>query len=325
MKLRIGHLSTFYHTAVLLMARGDSDARLGAEIEWRLMGTGPAIMQLFQEGELDLAYVGLPPAIIGIDQGINVVCVAGGHMEGTMMAGKAHWKAFPEAPDLGSVLAQFRGRKIGVPGKGSIHDVILKNCLERCGLEREIEIKNYAWSDLVTEAVVNDEVSAAVGTPALASAIRRFANGRILYPPSKLWPENPSYGIVVQRDFLAREQKMVEGFLGLHEEAEAWIRSRPREAARMIADYTGIVDRDFVLDALSISPKYCAQLTDGYIASTMKFVPVLRKLGYIKSDVGQERIFSRELIDRIHPGKDHYGEGIADKSNAEFGKRRSAE
>ncbi|HSQ78281.1 MAG TPA: ABC transporter substrate-binding protein, partial [Nitrospirota bacterium] len=78
MKIRIGHLSTFYHTAILLQAEGGADRRLGAEIEWKLMGTGPEIMKAFGKGELDLAYVGLPPAIIGIEQGVRVICVAGG-------------------------------------------------------------------------------------------------------------------------------------------------------------------------------------------------------------------------------------------------------
>src|SRR5512144_1828391 len=118
MKIRSGHLSTFYHTAILLMANGDTDSRVGAEIDWRLMGTGPAIMKAFGQGELDLAYIGLPPAIIGMDQGVDVACVAGGHMEGTVMAGKGPWKGHPGAGDLGTVLKQFRGRKIGVPGKG---------------------------------------------------------------------------------------------------------------------------------------------------------------------------------------------------------------
>jgi NitT/TauT family transport system substrate-binding protein len=309
-KIRIGHLSTFYHTAILLMARGDADARLDAGIEWKLMGTGPAIMKAFELGELDLAYVGLPPAIIGMDKGINVICVAGGHMEGTVMAGKARWMGFPEGGDLGSVLRQFQGRQIGVPGKGSIHDVILHDCLERNGLAREIRIVNYPWADLVTEAVVKDEVAAAVGTPALAVAINRFAQGKVLYPPSKLWPNNPSYGIVTDRGFLEREPGTVGKFLKLHEEATSLIRNEPAKAARMIADFVAVVDRDFVLDTLMISPKYCAKLTEGYIASTMQFVPVLKKLGYIQSDIGQERIFSPEIIDRIHPEKDHYGDGI---------------
>jgi hypothetical protein len=43
----------------------------------------------------------------------------------------------------------------------------------------------------------------------------------------------------------------------------------------------------------------------------MKFVPVLRKLGYIQQDIDEDRVFSRELIDAVHPGKDHYNDGIA--------------
>ncbi|HET6365436.1 MAG TPA: ABC transporter substrate-binding protein [Nitrospirota bacterium] len=310
MKIRIGHLSTFYHTAILLMANSDTDSRVGAEIEWKLMGTGPAIMKAFGRGELDMAYIGLPPAIIGIDQGIKVTCVAGGHVEGTVMAGKAQWTGFPETKDLGMILRQFRGHRIGVPGKGSIHDVILFDCIERFGLEREIEIINYPWADLVTEAVVKDEVSAALGTPALAVAIKRFAGGRLLYPPSRLWPDNPSYGIIVDTGYLERETATVEKFLGLHEEATEFIRRRPADAARLIADYVGIVDEHFVLDTLMLSPKYCAQLTEGYLKSTMKFVTVLKKLGYIGSEITQEKIFSPYLIARIHPERDHYNDGI---------------
>jgi NitT/TauT family transport system substrate-binding protein len=309
-KIRIGHLSTFYHTAILLMARGDADSRLGIGIDWRLMGTGPAIMKAFEQGELDLAYIGLPPAIIGIDRGIDVVCVAGGHMEGTVMAGKSGWKGHPNEGDLGTVLRQFRGRKIGVPGKGSIHDVILKACIEQHGLEREVTIVNYPWSDLVTEAVVRDEVAAAVGTPALAVAIKRFAGGKVLWPAAGFWPNNPSYGIVADRGFLEREQNTVMKFLGLHEEAAAFIRKEPAKASRMIADFVAVVDQEFVLETLMVSPKYCAQLTEDYIVSTMKFVPVLRKMGYIKSEVSRERIFMPGLIGKVHPGKDHYNDGI---------------
>jgi len=312
MKTRIGHLSTFYHTAILLMTGTDTDAKLGTEIDWKLMGTGPAIMKAFQRDELDMAYIGLPPAMIGISQGIDVLCVAGGHLEGTVMTGKAQWNGYKETGDLRTVLQQFRGRKIGVPGKGSIHDVIIRDCIEQRGLEKDVEIVNYPWADLITEAVVKDEVSAAVGTPALAVAINRFAQGKILYPPSLLWPDNPSYGIVARRGFLEKEQERVKKFLALHEEATAFIRREPRMASRRISAFVGIIDEDFVLDTLRVSPKYCAQLTEGYIASTMRFVPVLKRLGYIQNDIAEDRIFSRGIIERIHPEKDHYGDGITD-------------
>jgi len=306
MTVRIGHLSTFYHTAVLLMARGGVPSRLGAEVEWRLMGTGPAIMQAFSRGELDLAYIGLPPAIIGIERGIGVVCVAGGHIEGTVLAGKNCWRGFPELEDLGAVLRQFAGLKIGVPGTGSIHDIILKDGLERHGLTGKVEVVNYPWADLVTEAVVHEEVAAAFGTPALAVAIRRYAGGRVLYPPARLWPDNPSCGIIATRSLLDSRRPLVERFLRLHEAAAEVFRTDPAAAARDIAAHVGIIDQEFVLETLQVSPHYCAQLTGEYVASTLALAQALRRLGYIGRAVAEQEIFDRSLIDTIHPEPDHY-------------------
>jgi NitT/TauT family transport system substrate-binding protein len=144
---------------------------LDADVEWRLFGTGPAIVNAFEKDELDIAYIGLPPAIIGIDRGVEIICIAGGHIEGTVISGKSVHRGFPELQDLGEILAQFRGKKIGVPGKGSIHDVILADCLSRYDLAKDVEVVNFQWSDQLTESVVRDEVSAAFGTPALAAAI----------------------------------------------------------------------------------------------------------------------------------------------------------
>ncbi len=95
-RLRIGHLSTFYHTAVLMMAGPDTCKRLGAEVQWRLFGTGPAIVNEFEKGGLDLAYIGLPPAVIGMERGVGIKCIAGGHIEGTVLSAKKQYKGYPE-------------------------------------------------------------------------------------------------------------------------------------------------------------------------------------------------------------------------------------
>ncbi|MBI5057143.1 MAG: ABC transporter substrate-binding protein [Nitrospirae bacterium] len=311
MPLRIAHLSTFYHTSILLIAQGNIDREISADVQWRLFGTGPAIVDAFQRGEIDLAYIGLPPAIIGMDKGVKFKCIAGGHVEGTVIIGGAECKGSPETDDLAEVLTQFRGHKIGVPGKGSIHDVIITECLERFNLKSEIDIVNFRWSDLIIDAMHKGQVAAAVGTPALAVALGRFAGGKILCPPSKLWPDNPSYGILVEDNFLNGHRETIERFLKLHEEATAFFRNRPREAAKIISDYTGIVDADFVLDTLNISPKYCASITKGYISSTMAFVKVLKRLGYISRELSDEEIFDTSMIKKIHPSKDHYQDGIA--------------
>lgn len=308
--LRIGHLSTFYHTSILLLARGGAASSLNADVEWRMFGTGPEIVSAFERNELDLAYVGLPPAIIGIDRGVKIKCVGGGHIEGSVISGKSRFRGFPEVDRLDEILKQFRGLKIGVPGRGSIHDVILKDCLDRFDLTDKIEIVNYSWADQITEAVVRNELPAAVGTPALAVALKRYADGKVLYPPSKLWPSNPSYGILADSRFLLNQGDTVERFLSMHEEATFFLRHSPEEAAKIISNYVGFIDKEFVMDTLRISPKYCAQLTEDYIDSTVGFVKTMKRLGYINREIPSSEIFDTSLIKRVHREGDHYEEGI---------------
>ncbi|MDP2156276.1 MAG: ABC transporter substrate-binding protein [Nitrospirota bacterium] len=310
MLLRIGHLSTFYHTAMLLMVDKGLCSGIDAEIEWKLFGTGPAIVNAFEKKEIDLAYIGLPPAIIGIERGVPVVCIAGGHVEGTVFCSKSQYRGYPEIERLEDILKQFKGMTIGVPGKGSIHDVILQDSLKRAGFAGDISVRNFAWADMVTEAIVKDEVAAAFGTPALAVAVKHYAGGKILYPPSMLWPNNPSYGIVVDKQFLADNPSLTEQFLIAHEKATTLLREEPSRTAGSIAAHVGFIDTAFVLETLTISPKYCAQLTDQYIASTMGFVPVLKELGYIGKTLKADEIFDRSLINKVHPEIHHYDDGI---------------
>ncbi len=310
MLLRIGHLSTFYHTAMLLMADKGLCSEIDAAIEWKLFGTGPAIVNALEKREIDLAYIGLPPAIIGIERGVPIVCIAGGHMEGTVVCGKAQYKGYPEADSLQNILRQFMGMTIGVPGKGSIHDVILQDSLKKAGLAANVSVRNFPWADMAVEALIKDEVAAAFGTPALATAIKQYAGGKILYPPSRLWPHNPSYGIVADRPFLEANNALCGKFLAAHEKATSLLRNDPSQAAEVIASHVGFIEPAFVIETLQVSPKYCAALTDEYIASTTDFVKAMKELGFIRRLLEPAEIFDRSLISRIHPEKHHYDDGI---------------
>jgi len=311
MKLRIGYLSTFYHTSILMIARGTLNSEIGIEVDWNLYGTGPAIVDAFEKKEIDIAYIGLPPAIIGICRGVNIVCVAGGHIEGTVLSGKNQFRPFPEIGKLDEILKQFSGLKIGVPGTGSIHDVIISESLKNFALDKEIEVLNFRWADEVLEAICKDKISAAVGTPALAVAVKHYAGGKVLYPPADLWPNNPSYGIVVEKSFLRKENALVERFLVLHEETESFLRNNTDNASHIIADTVGVIYKKFVRETLELSPKYCAHITEEYISTTMSFVTALTRLGYINRSITPEEIFDTSLINKIHTEKDHYGSGIS--------------
>jgi len=305
--IRIGHLSTLYHTAFLL--RGSSLlADTGLDATWRLFASGPDIISAMHDGTLDLGYIGLPPVIIGIDRGLKLACVAGGHVEGTVMIAGPGTRALAECRTMREFLRQFSGNTIGTPPKGSIHDVIVNELLREQDIS-DVTVKNYPWADFLSDALQQGEIAAAAGTPALAVTAARYGNGRLVVQPDRLWPFNPSYGIVVMREMLERKNVLTR-FLAAHETACELIRQDPLRAAGIVAKTTGMVEPAIVLDTYRISPKYCASLPPEYRTSTMRFARVLHELGYTKRLVGEGEIFETSLIDAIHPQPHHYPDGI---------------
>jgi len=308
MRLRIGHLSTVYHTAFILMDADWVKERIGIKTDWRLFPTGPDMVKAFFRGELDLGYMGLPPAMIGMDRGLKIKCVAGGHVEGTVLVAKKSFQRLEELETINKVLKQFKGKAIGTPSKGSIHDVIIRQLIDEAGLKQNVAVRNFEWADFILEAMEDNVVDCGCGTPSLAVLASRFLDAEIVLSPKAMWPHNPSYGIIATVQMIKKYPELLESFLRLHEDACNLIRTKPQKAAELAAKAVGIVDKDFILEVFKVSPKYCASLPDKYIESTLSFVPVLQKMRYIYKSLGKSDIFHTDIIDRVHREKPHYND-----------------
>jgi NitT/TauT family transport system substrate-binding protein len=298
--MRIGYLSTLYHTSFILKNK-PSDYLKNYSLDWTLFATGPAMMEAFRSGNIDMGYIGLPPVMIGIENGLDIKCVGGGHVEGTVMIGSSYYKSYDELGDVSSVLNQFEGKSIGTPTRGSIHDIIMRQLT--CRLD--VKIKNYSWADFIPEALEYGEIAAGMGTPSLASAAQQI-DSQIIIPPHKLWPYNPSYGIVVKEELIEKNPNFIRDFLKAHEDACNLIRTQRETAAEIVLQEIGTVNKEFILNTFNISPRYCASLPEEYIQSTLKFIPVLQDLKYMQNRLNRDEIFETKYIQEIHPEPSHY-------------------
>jgi len=275
----------------------------GITPEWNLFGTGPSMVQAFREGALDVGYIGLPPAMIGIEKGLPLKCIAGGHVEGTVMIGRDEFSS-SEEQSTNDVLKKFAGKKIGAPSSGSIHDVIARFLIKESNAEN-IEVINYAWADLIPDAIKAGEIDGAFGTPPLSVVANKWFGYSVVIPASRIWPFNPSYGIVVTEKTL-QEKERLKGFLGLHEKACNLVIENPKEAAKITSDEIKVVDSSFVQKVFSVSPRYCAALPEEYVNATTAFMPALKNMEYISRDLKVEEIFDFSLIEEVHPEPHHY-------------------
>lgn len=303
--MKIGYLSTIYHTSLIIKNLHSEIA--GEKIDWQLFATGPAMIEGFSSGEIDLGYIGLPPVMIGINNGLDLKCIAGGHVEGTVMVAQDNYSEVHQGKnldekDLNNVISQFEGKKIGVPSKGCIHDVIIREV----AANHDIEIKNYGWADLIPYALEDGEIDAGIGTPAMAVAASSIASAKVVIAPEYLWPYNPSYGIITREDVLNEKVEFVGEFLRIHENTCNMIRKFPEKSSKIASAELGLENNLFALETFKVSPKYCASLPEEYINSTMKFLPLLKDLEYLDSDLKVEDIFDKDLIDNIHIEPPHY-------------------
>lgn len=305
--LRIGHLSTAYHANFVIMGNKDLKRDFSRDIQWKLFGTGPAMIEAFQNNNLEICYMGLPPAIIGIDKGVPIKCVAGGHVEGTIMVANKDYKTLTQFNNnLSNVFSQFKGSAIGVPSKGSIHDVILNFYLEKYNLLGDIEVKHYKQAEFIATDIKKGKIEGGVGTPALAVFSSTIFDSHVIIPPQYLWKDNPSYGIFFHENIIENHPETVLEFLKHNKEASLLLRESPSKAANIISKTFEILTEKYVSDVLKISPKYCIALSEGYIKSTMEFVKTLKDLGYIKKELRIRDIFDLTFLHEVHPEPDHY-------------------
>jgi NitT/TauT family transport system substrate-binding protein len=306
-QLNIGHLSTAYHTNFILMGDDNFQKDMGKTINWTLFGTGPAMMKAFEKGELDIGYMGVPPAIVGIDRGAPIKCVAGGHVEGTIAVAKKKYKTDLQwNNNLSDVFSQFKGKIIGTPSKGSIHDVILNHFLDKFNMQDDIEVKNYKQAEMIALDIKKDKIQCGVGTPALAVFTSTMFESHLVIHPDNFWLNNPSYGIFFHNDIINNDPELVEKFLIQHKKAATFLREFPKKAAEKIVKKIKIATEKYIFDVLKISPKYCIALPDGYLESTKEFIQTLHDLNYIKNKVQIEDIFDFQFIHKIHPESHHY-------------------
>lgn len=305
--MHIGYLSTIYHTSFILK-NSSSPYLKNYPLNWSLFATGPAMIESFASNEIDVGYIGLPPVMIGIENGLPLKCVGGGHVEGTVIIAPNSYRSFDKLGSIRKVLNQFEGKTVGTPSKGSIHDVIMRNMARG----RDIKIKNFRWADFIIESMEEGVVDAGVGTPSLATAAANRLNSHVVIPSNHIWPYNPSYGIVVREELIHENREFIKDFLKAHEDACNLIRTQPKTAANIVLKEIEVLNQDFILDTYKISPKYCASLPKRYINSTLKFIPVLKKLGYLKDSLNERDIFAVDFIRKIHTEDPHYDLGSAD-------------
>ena len=234
--------------------RGYFDA-VDAEITGREFGNGPAIIQAYGGGEVDVAMFGIVPSMIVIDRGIPAKVVAANIKEPMAIMAHEEFQAMwaEEGADAFSTWERERGRpfRFGTFPQGSVPDVLLRYWLaDVVGVDPEAvaEIIEIDSANAVWQAIANGEIDgSSIMEPVPTIAAEEAAPVRTFKTAAEIMPGQPA-AVTLMSDEV-RASDLAGQFLSQHVRATDFITANPEETAAIVEEGIGM-DADRALTAL---------------------------------------------------------------------------
>jgi NitT/TauT family transport system substrate-binding protein len=195
---------------------------------------GGAVMTAFQSGDVDIGYMGAPPAIIGhVNSEIDTKVIAQVNSLGSALVVK---DGIVNATDL-------KGRTIATPGAVTIQHFMLLTYLEDNGLEVGTDPDQVTLTDtgvtLMAAALDSGEIDGFIAwQPFPADAVDRGL-GHVLADSTDIWPGHICCVLGTMSDFAKDQPEAVTDYLRAHISATKWMQEAM--ADKMSDDYELLV------------------------------------------------------------------------------------
>jgi NitT/TauT family transport system substrate-binding protein len=300
--LAVAHMPIFPDLQYYVMESEGYFENVDATIEGSEFTDGPAIVQAYGGGELDVAMFGIVPSMIVIDRGIPAKVTAANIKE--PMAIMAHEELQTMWDDHGadafSVWQEEKGRKFrfGTFPQGSVPDVLLRYWLEQEGIETStVDIVEINGANAVWQAIANGEVDGAsimepVPTRAAQEgvAVRTFRNAR------EIMPGQPAAVTLMSDD--VRGTPAATQFLEQHVRATEFIQENPEATADIVEAGIGM-DAEQALSALRGPLSNFVTDPEEIENGTEIFSRFAAENGQIEEELSLEQIFDDSVYDDL--------------------------
>lgn len=254
-ELTVAYMPIFPDLQYFVMESEGYLDEVDAEIDAREFTDGPAIVQAYGGGAIDLGLVGIVPAMIVVDRGVPAKVTAANIKEPNAIMAHEEFQALWEehGSDAFGVWADEHDRKFrfGTFPQGSTPDVLLRYWLrEEHGLDPETaaDIVEIGGANALWQAIAGDDVDGASALePVLTRAQQEGSPIQLFRTAADIMPGQP--GAVVLMTDEVRESEQATQFLEQHVRATEFIRENPQETAEIVEE--GIdMPADQALEAL---------------------------------------------------------------------------
>ncbi|MCX7770124.1 MAG: ABC transporter substrate-binding protein [Proteobacteria bacterium] len=231
-KIRVAFFPNFTHAQALIgMENGEYERFTGTKIEWKAFNAGPSAMEALLSGEIDISFVGTNPAVNAFlrSKGTALKIISGVANGGASFVIRGDLNIKNEKDLIGKNLAS--------PELGNTQDVALKYWLKSKGLviNKDVKVNNVKNPDILL-LFKKESIDGAWVPEPWATRLIQEANGKIFLDERSLWP-NGNFAtavLVVRKEFLDKNYKLVENFLKAHVNITDWINKNHSMAKKLI-------------------------------------------------------------------------------------------
>jgi len=254
-ELAVAYMPIFPDLQYFVMeAEGYFDS-VDAEINGREFTDGPAIVQAYGGGELDIAMFGIVPSMIVIDRGLPAKVTAANIKEPMAIMAHEEFQALwdEHGADAFGVWEEQNGQKFrfGTFPQGSVPDVLLRYWLSAVvGVDSEsaVEITEIGGANAVFQAIVNDEIDGtSIMEPVPTKLDGTDSPVGMFRTAADIMPGQPA-AVTLMSDAV-RDSELAGQFLEQHVRATEFIEDNPDATADIVESGIGM-DRDLARQAL---------------------------------------------------------------------------
>jgi len=244
--LDVGYMPILPVAQIFVIQGEDWAEAAGLELNLVRFSDGPSMVKALVAGELDVAYVGIGPAMVARARGVPLKVVAAAVKDHVGVIVQGEFADYAGSGVMSEAIARFTAEQGRRPvfasfPTGSVPDTVLRYWLtERLHLDPEaVEIRGMG-ANAVLEALLNGEVDAAgIMEPILTAVREQVPEARLFAWGSRLLANHPGAVLAITESTLTEHPQAAEALVALHIRATEILRREPARAARHAQPFLG--------------------------------------------------------------------------------------
>ncbi len=211
--------------------------------------SGPAMVQALLAGQLDVAYVGIGPALVARAKGADIKVVASNIVEQVSFVALGELAPYFASGDPAAVASAFtrfakdKGRQAIVASypKGAVPEAALQYWLRNRIRADVSQLKLiYQGESQIQESLLTGAIDGAVILePTTTNVLGKSPKSKVIARGSDLFPKQPGAVLLVREKILREQPAFVKALLAAHIAATKLLENEPAKAAPMVQKYVG--------------------------------------------------------------------------------------